>query len=184
MTTRYAGALAAMAGALVAVGLLVLIMLMARPRPVEASSSGQNDLDAGPSWSTVASGAHLTRPSAIATIARNDIWVVGSVSDAVGEVRTGAEHWDGSSWSRVIVPDVGTGGGMLNGVDASGGNNVWAVGYSSSGREKTHKMPSSTSLGSRQGRPLPSARRGGSGIKSSRISHCSSVRSTSVLRLR
>jgi hypothetical protein len=120
MTTRYAGALAAMAGALVAVGLLVLIMLMARPRPVEASSSGQNDLDAGPSWSTVASGAHLTRPSAIATIARNDIWVVGSVSDAVGEVRTGAEHWDGSSWSRVIVPDVGTGGGMLNGVDASG----------------------------------------------------------------
>jgi hypothetical protein len=34
------------------------------------------------------------------------------------------------------------------------------------------------------GRPLPSARRGGSGIRGSTISHCSSVRFTSSLRLR
>jgi hypothetical protein len=49
---------------------------------------------------------------------------------------------------------------------------------------KTHKIPLSTSLGSRQGRPLPSARRGGTGTKGFRISHCSSVRSTSHLRQR
>lgn len=41
----------------------------------------------------------------------------------------------------------------------------------------THKMPLSTFLGSRQGRPLPSARRGGSGSSGSKTSHCSSVRS-------
>ena len=91
----------------------------------------------GPSWRTVASGGHLTRPSAIAAIAGNDIWIVGSVSDAVRDVRTGAEHWNGRSWSRFPVPDVGNGGGMLNGVDALARNNVWAVGYSSSGRLKT-----------------------------------------------
>ena len=32
----------------------------------------------GPSWSGVTSGEHLTKPRAIAPIASNDIWVVGS----------------------------------------------------------------------------------------------------------
>ena len=40
----------------------------------------------------------------------------------------------------------------------------------------THKMPSSTSLLLRQGLPLPSSRRGGSGISGSKTVHCSSVR--------
>src|SRR5215204_3788765 len=39
-------------------------------------------------------------------------------------------------------------------------------------------MPSSTSLGCRQGRPRPSARRGSLGIRGSKTSHCSPVRST------
>ena len=47
---------------------------------------------------------------------------------------------------------------------------------------KTQSMPLSTSLGSRQGLPRPSARSGGLGIKGSKSSHCSSVRSTSTLR--
>ena len=97
-----------------------------------------NGLVCGPSWSTVASAEHLRKPSAIATIASNDIWVVGSTKDTVHAIRTGAEHWDGSSWSQVPVPDVGTGENMLNGVDALASNNVWAVGYSgSSGRYST-----------------------------------------------
>ena len=49
---------------------------------------------------------------------------------------------------------------------------------------RTHRIPLSTSLGSRQDRPLPSARRGGSGSGGSRISRCSSIRSTSALRFR
>jgi hypothetical protein len=100
--------------------------------------SGANGLVCGPSWSTVASSEHLRRPSAIATIAPNDIWVVGSTKDTVHAVRTGAEHWDGSSWSQFPIPDVGTRQNMLNGVDALARNNVWAVGYStSSGSQKT-----------------------------------------------
>src|SRR5215216_490195 len=100
--------------------------------------AGANGLVCGPSWSTVASAEHLRKPSAIATIASNDIWVVGSTKDTAHAIRTGAEHWDGSSWSQVPVPDVGTGENMLNGVDASTSNNVWAVGYSGlSGRYST-----------------------------------------------
>ena len=84
------------------------------------------------------SGEHLKKPSAIATITSNDIWVVGSTKDTVHAIRTGAEHWDGSSWSQVPVPDVGTGENLLNGADASASNNVWAVGYSGvSGRYST-----------------------------------------------
>src|SRR3712207_9555010 len=42
---------------------------------------------------------------------------------------------------------------------------------------KTQRMPFRMSLGSRQGRPLPSVRRGGVGIRGSSTAHCSSVRS-------
>ena len=44
----------------------------------------------------------------------------------------------------------------------------------------THKMPSSTSLLARQGLPLRSVRRGGSGISGSKTAHCSSVSFTFV----
>jgi hypothetical protein len=40
----------------------------------------------------------------------------------------------------------------------------------------THRMPSSTSRLLRQGRSLPSSRRGGSGISGCKTAHCSSVR--------
>src|SRR5215217_1208817 len=126
MRTGYFRVLAPLAG-LLAASLALLVM-----------GAGANGLVCGPSWSTVASAEHLRKPSAIATIASNDIWVVGSTKDTAHAIRTGAEHWDGSSWSQVPVPDVGTGENMLNGVDASTSNNVWAVGYSGlSGRYST-----------------------------------------------
>jgi hypothetical protein len=100
--------------------------------------AGANGLVCEPSWSTLASSEHLRKPSAIATIANNDIWVVGSTKDTTHAIRTGAEHWDGSSWSQVPAPDVGTGANELNGVDTLASNDVWAVGYStSSGRQNT-----------------------------------------------
>jgi hypothetical protein len=46
---------------------------------------------------------------------------------------------------------------------------------------KMHRMPLSTFLGSRQGLPRPSTRRGGSGIRGLKISHCSWVRSMLLL---
>jgi hypothetical protein len=39
---------------------------------------GALGLVCGPSWGTVASDQHINKPSAIAAIASNDIWVVGS----------------------------------------------------------------------------------------------------------
>src|SRR3954471_13804256 len=59
---------------------------------------------------------------------------------------------------------------------------VWYGGYLSGKSYQgapvlsTHKMPSSTSLLARHGLPLPSSRRGGSGISGSNTAHCSSVR--------
>ena len=115
-----------------------LLGLLAASLSLLVMGPGANGLVCGPSWSTVASSAHLRKPSAIATIASNNIWVVGSTKDAVHAIRTGAEHWNGSSWSQIPAPDVGTGANQLNGVDALASNNVWAVGYStSSGRQRT-----------------------------------------------
>jgi hypothetical protein len=99
---------------------------------------GTHGLVCGPSWSTVTSGEHLTKPRAIAAIASNDIWVVGSTKKSSGNIRTGADHWNGSSWSVSSTPDVGTGTNMLNGVDALASKDVWAVGSSTSaGRSQT-----------------------------------------------
>ena len=110
--------------------LVSLAGLLAASLSLLVVGTGANGLVCGPSWSTVASGEHLNRPSAIATIASNDMWLVGGTRDTTGNIRTGAEHWDGSSWSQISVPDVGTKDNMLNGVDASASKDVWAVGYS------------------------------------------------------
>jgi hypothetical protein len=116
--TGYLRVLAPLAGLLVA----SLSLLAIGP--------GANGLVCGPSWSTAASSEHLNKPRAIAAIASDDIWIVGSTKKNAAPIRTGAEHWDGSSWSRFPTPDVGTGENQLNGVDALASNNVWAVGYS------------------------------------------------------
>jgi hypothetical protein len=115
-----------------------LVGLLAASFSLLLVGPGADGLVCGPSWSTVASSQHLNKPSAIATIAGNDIWVVGSTRDSANPVRTGAEHWNGSSWSQVPVPDVGTGANSLNGADALASKNIWAVGYSThSGRQRT-----------------------------------------------
>ena len=116
--TGYLRVLAPLAG-LLAVSLSLLVV-----------GPGASGLVCGASWSTVASSEHLKKPRAIATIASNDIWIVGSTRKTEGVIRTGAEHWDGSSWSQVPTPDVGAGENALNGVDASASKDVWAVGYS------------------------------------------------------
>jgi hypothetical protein len=128
------------------------MVLIGRPRSVVVVVAGllaaslsllvvgqsADGLVCGPSWSTVASSEHINKPWAIAPIASNDIWVVGSTKDTAHAIRTGAEHWNGSSWSQIPAPDVGAGANALNGVDALASKNVWAVGYSTAaGRTNT-----------------------------------------------
>ncbi|MFL6076206.1 MAG: hypothetical protein ACJ73S_22675 [Mycobacteriales bacterium] len=76
---------------------------------------------------TTASGAVLTGISAVSP---TDIWAVGSVALLAGtDVRgvTLTEHYDGRSWSVVPSPNA-TVRNVLNGVVATGPNDVWAVG--------------------------------------------------------
>jgi hypothetical protein len=81
------------------------------------------------SWRNAPHADELKNPLAIAAIAGNDTWIVGTTGSS-GARRTQAAHWDGSSWSLVPTPNVGEGDNALNGVDGSTGEDVWAVGYS------------------------------------------------------
>src|SRR5918994_1952453 len=87
----------------------------------------------GSSWSTVTSPAEFTHPRAIATVAPDDVWIVGAKRLGNEGIPTGAQHWDGTSWTLVPTPNVAVGKSAenaLNGADGLSSNNVWAVGYS------------------------------------------------------
>ena len=112
------------AASVLASGLVLASVLTARP--AEAIICGR-------SWSIVPSAKGLRDARALAPVASNDIWIVGSRT--VGSVAnaTGAQHWDGNSWTLVSTPYSRNGQtfteSALNGADALGSNSVWAVGY-------------------------------------------------------
>ena len=60
--------------------------------------------------------------NAVSADASNDIWAVGCGNFS--------ERYDGTKWSYVAVPNVGTGTNCLNAVVALAPNDVWAAGYS------------------------------------------------------
>jgi hypothetical protein len=62
----------------------------------------------------------------VAAIADDDVWSVGYSHDV--SYQTLVEHWDGTGWSVVPSPNVGTGDNALLGISAVGPNNIWAVG--------------------------------------------------------
>ena len=86
----------------------------------------------GTSWSIVKSpdvGTSINVLYAVAAISSNDIWAVGSQSNsAFGPDKTLTEHWNGTSWSVVKSPNMGSGDNDLYGLTAVSTNNVWAVG--------------------------------------------------------
>src|SRR5262245_2582841 len=87
--------------------------------------------DCGPNWEIIPSPIVTTTTAeslvAIAVVSANDIWAVGSVRPTTYS-QTRTEHWDGTQWSIVPSPNVGTGHNYLTGVAAVTTNNVWAVG--------------------------------------------------------
>ncbi len=92
----------------------------------------------GTRWSVIPTPNLMTKDSgasldAIAVISAEDIWAVGSQPSGML-----IEHWDGSVWSVVEAPQPAD-HGFLTGVDASGPDDVWAVGWttSSDGNEAT-----------------------------------------------
>jgi hypothetical protein len=106
-------------------------ILTPTPTPFAATST-----PAGPAcWSVVPApdvpgyGARLL---AIAGSSDNDVWAVGWFLENNSRHNL-ALHWNGSTWERVPVPDVVSGGDNsvngLYGVAAIAPNDVWAVGY-------------------------------------------------------
>jgi hypothetical protein len=85
----------------------------------------------GTAWQIVArpaaepAGSRLT---AIAKVGANDLWAVGETQspDTLGHAPL-AEHWNGSAWTVVPIPDLGQ-GARLFGVGGASAGDVWAVG--------------------------------------------------------
>ena len=86
----------------------------------------------GSKWSIVPTpnvGTGENALTAVAVVSANDIWAVGYHQDPTAPPRvTLALHWDGSSWSVVDTPNVGTGENFLWSVTARTSRDVWAVG--------------------------------------------------------
>jgi hypothetical protein len=89
---------------------------------------GQN----GP-WNNLLSG--------VAAVSPTDIWAVGNSQDAsTGNDQNFTQHWDGTAWSAVSVPNFSS-GNDLNDVAAITANDVWTVGVTT-----TSGSPSGTTF--------------------------------------
>jgi hypothetical protein len=88
----------------------------------------------GSTWTEVAmpettAGAYLRGVTAVSA---NDVWAVGSKN---GYSMPVAYHWNGTAWSEVPTAALSGGGGnnFFYGVAGAAANQVWAVGYQSTG---------------------------------------------------
>ncbi len=92
----------------------------------------------GESWTIVTSvyppPSEFNQLNAVAAISATDIWAVGYENENSAGQYGGAltEHWDGTSWSLVDGPFLGS-AINLYGIAALASNNVWAVGYAVNG---------------------------------------------------
>lgn len=89
----------------------------------------------GHAWSLIPTPKSVDRMSAelrsVVAISPTDAWAVGQLSKRLGgwATKTLAEHWDGRTWSVTPLPSAPPGTlTWLNGIAASGDDDVWAVG--------------------------------------------------------
>lgn len=85
----------------------------------------------GSSWSIIATpnpGSSWNELNAIAAVSAHDAWAVGNSASEGAPLRTLIEHWDGTHWSVVDSPNVGSDDNNLLGVAATSPQDVWAVG--------------------------------------------------------
>ncbi|MEX0991084.1 MAG: hypothetical protein WD004_02265 [Actinomycetota bacterium] len=85
----------------------------------------------GGAWTSTPTGGHDggAEGSGLAAFAPSDAWVVGSIW-GWRNFKPVAQHWDGSVWTDVPVPNPGERGSVLSDVGGSGGDDVWTVGGS------------------------------------------------------
>ena len=82
----------------------------------------------GSSW-TASIGPTYGFAFGISASAAKDIWVVGETGLGSFFVPF-SEHYDGTHWTGVHTPHIGTGNNSLNTLVALAPDNVWAVRYS------------------------------------------------------
>ncbi len=87
----------------------------------------------GADWTLVpapSTGSGAAQLNAITARAANDVWAVGSFTNASTNWwdQPLIMRWDGATWSIIPSPQIGT-SSVLNGVTAIAPDNVWAVGY-------------------------------------------------------
>lgn len=100
------------------------------PRDVWAVGVGLTEHFDGTRWSVVRSPRGDVRPEAVTTLAAGDAWAVGSRLQGIGYRHSVPyiAHWDGSSWSRVAVPQARKTVGHLASIRAASSSDIWAVG--------------------------------------------------------
>ncbi len=88
----------------------------------------------GTQWNIIPSPTF--RPSsdarmlAVEAISSNDVWAVGNYTpDSFLPEETLIMHWDGTAWTQIPSPNVGSDVNLLRGVTAISSNDVWAVGF-------------------------------------------------------
>jgi hypothetical protein len=89
----------------------------------------------GSAWSVDTSLAAIPGDAQLAgvtALSSGDVWAVGSKGSP--NAGTLVVHWNGSSWTQATAPDVGD-TSVLTSVSGTGGGNVWAVGYQTTGAQ-------------------------------------------------
>lgn len=90
-----------------------------------------------PGWNVVSSPNVNANPNLLSgtvTISANDVWAVGYYDSTSNDIySTLTEHWNGTSWSIVPSPNIGTSSNYLYAVAAVSSNDVWAVGQYNNG---------------------------------------------------
>jgi len=87
----------------------------------------------GTRWSIVPSpnvGSHDNFLNSVTTVSTGDVWTVGTSTNNSNIQRTLIEHWNGTRWSIVPSPNVGSHLNALYEVVAVSANNIWTVGQS------------------------------------------------------
>lgn len=109
---------------------------------ITSNSDYQNNLTLteywnGTNWSVVPSSNPGVKNefNGVTAVSVNNIWAVGDyLPNSSNYSQTLIEHWDGTIWSAVSSPNVGTSYNYLEGVArVPGTNQVWAVGFYNAG---------------------------------------------------
>ncbi len=102
----------------------------ARSAPVRRS---QPLVTCSAAWRSVdnKSGTWNSFLGGVAAVSPTDMWAVGNSQDQIsGNDMNLSEHWDGTAWTTVAMPQLGPDGNDLNDVAAISSNDVWAIGIS------------------------------------------------------